>query len=117
MLTPKLDRNRLYSVRPIHLHEQAYELQRRARDNEQFFGEQIEAYELYSVSIWMLDLAKGGALPLRAKERDIILRVMNRQREKFPHWRASVLRWRVRLTHSFGMLSCATAKKPPKRHA
>ena len=84
MITPKLDRDRLYSVLPIHLHGDAHRLEYQAKQDESLSGDEAEACTLYLLSIWILDLAGKGTAPLRPSDAHLIHRIMRRQDEKVP---------------------------------
>jgi hypothetical protein len=82
LVTPKLDRDRLYSLLPIHFYSQARDIERQVSHDENFFGSERDAICIYTVGQWMCDLAYDAKLALRPHEIRQVKRVMQRQIEQ-----------------------------------
>ena len=80
--TPKLDRDRLFSVVPVHLQSAASWLEYRVKEIESFFGDESDAVALCTIGLWMLHLAEDGTVPLRPNEVRLIGRVLDRRRRE-----------------------------------
>jgi hypothetical protein len=74
-----LDRDRLFSLIPVHLHSAANELASVVQRVEEFRSEQQGKVALYTIGLWLLLLAEDGAAPLRPQEVRLISRIMERQ--------------------------------------
>jgi hypothetical protein len=93
MATPKLDRNRLFSLVPFHLQSAGIRLEYRVKEIESFFGDESDAVALCTIGLWMLHLAQDGAAPLRPNEVRLIGRVVDRQKRSF--FLGDMTRWSV----------------------
>jgi hypothetical protein len=77
--TPTLDRDRLFSLVPVHLQSAAGQLAGVVKRVEDFPSEKQDKVALYTIGLWLLILAEDGAVPLRPQEVGLIGRIMKRQ--------------------------------------